>query len=111
MCAAWHSGGGDRRDASPALADLHCVFGRLLFTAGRYVEARTASERAAELARDCGNLRTQVLAEWNRVHVLIKLSRMDHGLQLAQTVLELAEELGDLPILASMHGDLAVNHA
>jgi tetratricopeptide (TPR) repeat protein len=101
----------DRREASPLLADLHYALGKLLFTAGHYGEAGTASERAAHLARACGNRRTQVLAEWNQVHVLIKLSRMEEGLQLAQSVLALAEEVDDLHILASVHADLAVNHS
>jgi tetratricopeptide (TPR) repeat protein len=94
-------------DSLPALASLYSVLGKLLLTAGGYLEAATATQRTAELASELGDDRTRLLAGYNQMHVLLKLGRMDEAMQVAAEVLHLAEELHDLRTLAGMHRDLA----
>lgn len=98
--------------ASPAvLTATYAALDLLLRTTGRYTEAVAANRQAAELARTSGDDRSRLLAESNRFHLLIKLSRMDEALELAEEILRLAEQLGDPDLIVSAHLDLGFNRA
>ena len=101
----------ERSGASPpSLAPLYEALGHLLFTAGRYDAALAAGERAAGLARACGDDRTLALAQEHQINSLQVLGRLGEALRLGQEVLPLAERVGDLECLSRAHSNLAFIH-
>ncbi len=94
----------------PLLAALHEALGLRLFTAGEYEASLAASERAAMLARACGDDRTLALAERNRINILQMLGRLGDALQVGQTALPLVETIGDPQRLVWLLTDLAYIH-
>jgi len=102
----------ERGGISPPLrVALYEALGLRLFTAGEYEASLAASERAATLARACGDERTQALAERNRVNILQMLGRLGEALQGGQTALPLVETSGDPQRLVWLLTDLAYIHA
>jgi len=102
----------ERGGISPPLrAALYEALGLRLFTAGEYEASLAASERAATLARACGDERTRALAERNRVNILQMLGRLGEALQVGQTTLPLVETSGDPQRLVWLLTDLAYIHA
>jgi tetratricopeptide (TPR) repeat protein len=69
------------------------------------------NEQAAELARSNGDDRAQLLADSSRMHVLVKLGRMEEALGLTQRILHRTEDLEDPHLVALTHRDLAFNLA
>jgi predicted ATPase len=100
-----------RDETSPALAALHFWRGVFLITAGRYDESLAVLERAAELARAGGDDRTLVQVAWNRASTLQLLGRLEEALRADQEVLPLAEALGDLQSVMSVHRNIGYFYA
>jgi len=92
---------------TPAPASLHVGLGMLLFAAGRYGESLAASARATDLARESGDNRALVSAEWNRANILQMLGRIEEAREADEALLPLAAAVGDEPCVMAVHRDLA----
>ena len=84
----------------PWLAAPYVALAHLCFARGRYSEALTAAERAADLARGVGDERILAEAEGRRGAALAKLGRLGEAFQVSEQVIDLAESAGDFETLA-----------
>jgi tetratricopeptide (TPR) repeat protein len=101
----------ERDGATAPPAALYLWWGVFLLTVSRYGEAMEALERAAELARAGGDERTLVRAAWSRADILQRSGQLEAALRASLEVLPLAEAMGDLEVLLSVHRNLAYIHA
>jgi tetratricopeptide (TPR) repeat protein/transcriptional regulator with XRE-family HTH domain len=93
-----------RSGPSPSLAALYMALYNLYFTSGRYSEALTASDQAADLARAMGDTRLWACATAYSADVLPSLDeRFGDALPLAEESIPLLQEEGDLFFLYLAH--------
>ncbi len=101
----------------PPASELYATLGQLLWPAGRREEALLATERASEMARESGDIRTEGWAEMQRALMLEGLGRRAEALAGAQAALRFVQTSGfddlqwySLSVLTNMYferGDLA----
>jgi tetratricopeptide (TPR) repeat protein/transcriptional regulator with XRE-family HTH domain len=97
--------------SSPA-SELYAALGQLLWPAGRREEALSATERAADLAREVGDVRTRGWADMQRALMLEGLGRRREALETAESALRFVRGTGfddlqwySLSVLSNMYSD------
>ena len=100
----------ERGDAIAPAAALYAALGQLALAAGEYALSEVANQRAAELARSCGDTLSHVRAAYNRLCICQLLGRLGAALALGQEVVSLAEDVGHLNTLLAVLRDLAYIH-
>ncbi len=101
----------EQSSAVAPTAALYATLGQLAIAAGQYSMSEVANQRAVELARACGDQRSHVRAEYNRLVICQALGRLRAALTLGNEVLPLAERVGHLNTQVGVPRDLAYIHA
>ncbi|MGE5334654.1 MAG: AAA family ATPase, partial [Nitrososphaerota archaeon] len=86
---------GDHGPAPPSLAALYLALAWLVNTTGRFSDALSLAERAANLATEAGDAQTLLKANLRRGHLLLMLQRMEEGISLFRQALPALEESQD----------------
>lgn len=100
----------DLAPASPALAALWSVSAALLWADGRFEDQLSAAERASQLARAVGDDRILVRADLWRAYAFLAMERLEEGVPILEGVIALAEEVGELTILARALNALSADY-
>jgi tetratricopeptide (TPR) repeat protein/transcriptional regulator with XRE-family HTH domain len=86
----------DARVTTGTLAKATLAHAWLLNITGRYAEALTVAEQAAQLALSDGDAHLRVQADSRRSQLLLMLGRLPEGVRILEEVVPLAESIGDL---------------